>query len=228
VSRSLRRGALAAVAALSIAPLASACGAGQDPTTLEVKPDSVATTVGDIEIQNAFIITEPSGSTGSGAGAAVVTGRVFNNGTSAKSLESITVQGASGQVTLKTADGSTGPITIPANGSVTLGGAGNPVALLADSKGVVPGDFQAAVFSFSGAGDVRIDPSVVPAEHYFAPFGPNVVASPSTAAMPSTLPSGSASAPASGSPSGSPKAGASGKPASGSTMKPAGSSSPKA
>ncbi len=226
VSRSLRRGALAAVAALSIAPFASACGTGQDPQTLEVKPDSVATTVGDIEIQNAFILTEPKG-----GGAAVITGRVFNNGTTATKLESVSVRGAADQVTLKGANGAAGPITIPAGGSVALGGDGNPVALLADSTGVRPGDFQPTVFTFSGSGDVRISPAVVPAEHYFAPYGPGVAATPSTVAMPSTLPSGSASAPA-GAPSASgsavPGAGASGSPASGTTMKPVTSGSPKA
>ena len=192
MSRSLRRGALAAVATLSIAPLAAACGAGQDPQTLEVKPDSVATTVGAIEIQNAFIITEPSGS-----GAAVVTGRVFNNSESAQQLTSVTVRGAAAQVKLTGADGKAGPITIPANGSVTLGGKGNPVAELSDSQGITLGSFQTTVFDFSSTGQVDIDPSVVPAEHYFASFGPGVDASPSVSAPPSVVPSGTPSAAAS-------------------------------
>ncbi|MDI5969512.1 hypothetical protein POF50_009180 [Streptomyces sp. SL13] len=200
MSSSLRRGVLAAVITLSIAPLAAACGVGQDPQSLEVKPDSVATTVGDIEIQNAFIITEPQGS-----GAAVFTGRVFNNSTSAQQLTSITVQGSAAQAKLTGADGKAGPITIPANGSVALGGKGNPVAELSGSQGLDVGGFQKAVLDFSSTGQVTVDPAVVPAEHYFAPYGPSVEATPSTAALPSTLPSGSASAPA-GAVSGAPSA----------------------
>lgn len=202
MSRSLRRGALAAVLVVSIAPLAAACGTGSDPQTLEVKPDSVATTVGSVAIQNAFIITEPKGT-----GPAAVSARVFNNGASAQKLTAIAVEGATSPVRLMGADGKAGPLTIPAGGSVTLGGKGNPSATLADSQGVVDGNFQTTVFRFSGSGDVSISPSVVPAVRYFAAYGPSVVATPSAtgtaSGAPSTLPSGSTS--------GSPATGGTGK-----------------
>lgn len=59
MSSSLRRGALAAAAiAFSIASLA-ACGAGHNAQTLEIKPDNAATSVGDIKVQNAVVITQP-------------------------------------------------------------------------------------------------------------------------------------------------------------------------
>ncbi len=198
MSRSLRRGALAAVLAVTIAPLAAACGAGSDPQTLEVKPDSVATTVGDVEILNAFIITEPQGATGPAA----ITARVFNNGTTAQQLTGISVQGASAPVTLTAANGKTGPLTIPAGGSVTLGGSGNPTAELTNSQGVTAGNFQNTVFAFSRTGQVHIAPSVVPAERYFKTYGPGVQVSPSASGAPSANPSGSASP--SGLPSASP------------------------
>jgi hypothetical protein len=204
VSSSLRRGALAAVLAVTIVPLAAACGTGSDPQTLEIKPDSVATSVGDVSIQNAYIVTEPQGA---GSGPAAITARVFNNGDAAQTLDSISVQGASGQVTIAKADGASGPLTIPAHGSVTLGGKGNPSAQLADSTGVVDGDFQNTVFDFSRTGQVAIAPSVVPAKQFFSSYGPTAPASPSPtggAAFPSTS--------ASGSPSGSPVGLASGSP----------------
>lgn len=206
MSRSLRRGVLAAVAALTIAPLAAACGTGDHPQTLEVKPDSVATTVGDIQIQNAYIITEPQGS-----GPATVTAKVFNNSTSAQKLTAIAVHGATAQVTLTAADGTTGPLTIPAQGSITLGGSGNPSAALADSKGIALGNMQSTIFDFSASGQVAVAPSVVPATHYFSAFGPSITATPSggPSGSPSTGPSGSATP--LGSASGSPSA--SGKPA---------------
>ncbi|GAA1900923.1 hypothetical protein [Streptantibioticus ferralitis] len=190
MSRSLRRGAVAAVLALSIAPLAAACGAGSDSQTLQVKPDSVATSVGNINVQNAYIITEPNGT-----GPATVTARIFNNGTNPEQLTGITVEGAAQQVKLTGSDGKTGPITIPANGSVTLGGSGNPTALLASSQGVVPGNFQSTVLNFSSTGQVSLAPQVTPATHFFQPFGP-VEVTPSTPAsgQPSARPSGSASA----------------------------------
>ncbi len=203
MSRSLRRGALAAVLAVTIAPLAAACGTGDDPQTLEVKPDSVATTVGDVQIQNAFIVTEPKGT-----GAAAITARVFNNSTSAQRLTAIAVQGVRGPVTLTAADGKTGPLTIPAGGAVTLGGKGNPSAVMADSTGVSLGGFQNTVFEFSGTGEVSIAPSVVPAVQYFSAYGPGVQATPSptgpgasTSGAPSANPSGSVSPSGSGSPS---------------------------
>jgi hypothetical protein len=236
VSSSLRRGALAAVLVVTIAPLAAACGTGSDPQTMEVKPDSVATSVGDVEIQNAFILTEPQGA---GAGSpAAVTARVFNNGSTAQQLTSISIQGVSTPVTLTSADGSSGPLTIPAHGSITLGGQGNPSAQLPDSSGVVDGDFQNTVFDFSRTGQVAIAPSVVPAERYFSSYGPSITATPAAGAtgLPSANPSGSAATTglASTGPSSSASAASTGKTGtttakkSGATDKPVASSSPKA
>ncbi len=199
MSRSLRRGAVAAVLALTVVPFAAACGAGSDSQTLQVKPDSVATSVGNIKVQNAFIITEPNGT-----GPAAVTARIFNNGSSPEQLTGITVEGAAQQVKLTGTDGKSGSITIPANGSLTLGGSGNPTAILSSSQGVVPGNFQSTVFNFSSTGQVSLAPQVTPATHYFQPFGPGIEVTPSAPAsgVPSAHPSGSASA----------KPGASGKP----------------
>jgi hypothetical protein len=231
VSSSLRRGALAAVLAVTLVPLAAACGTGDDPQTLEVKPDSVATTVGDVAIQNAYIITEPKGT-----GPAAVSARVFNNGTSAQQLTAIAVQGASSPVTLTGPDGKSGPLTIPAGGSVTLGGKGNPSATLSSSQGVVVGNLQNTVFRFSSTGDVSIAPSVVPAVSYFSVYGPSVTATPSVGTSASGAPSGSPSGAPSGSASANPsssatagKAAKTTKPAKPGTSKaPVASSSPKA
>lgn len=77
MSSSLRRGALAAAAtAFSIAAL-SACAAGTDAQTLEVKPDNAETAVGDIKIQNAIVITQPVTDS---PGPAVVSATLFNTG----------------------------------------------------------------------------------------------------------------------------------------------------
>ncbi|MCX4800742.1 DUF461 domain-containing protein [Streptomyces sp. NBC_01214] len=199
MSRSLRRGALAATAVVfSIASLA-ACGAGQDAQTLQIKPDNAAATKGEIEVQNALVITQ--GQKGE-KGPAVVSATVFNNGTKAETVDSITLPGSKGKVALKPAEGS-GKVTVPALGYVVIGGKGNASAVIEDgAANVRDGEVQKVVFQLSSTGGVELEAFVVPATGPYAPFGPT--------AAPATAPSGSPSGAPSGSPSGSPSAGASG------------------
>ncbi|MFF2847087.1 DUF461 domain-containing protein [Streptomyces sp. NPDC058001] len=204
MSRSLRRGTLAAtVLAFSVASLA-ACGAGTNAQTLQVKPDNAATSVGDIQIQNATIITQPDPKA---TGPAVVSATVFNHGTSDQTLDSITVTGT-GKAALKPATGS-GPLTVPAGGSVVIGGKGNASAVLASGReSVQNGNAQPVTFTFSKTGDVKLESFVVPASGYFSGWGPSELPSPSASpsTSPSTSPGTSTSSPgAPGStPSGSP------------------------
>ncbi|MCX4714446.1 DUF461 domain-containing protein [Streptomyces virginiae] len=201
MSRSLRRGALAATAVVfSIASLA-ACGAGQDAQTLQIKPDNAAATKGDIEVQNALVITQ--GQKGE-KGPAVVSATVFNNGTKAQTLDGITLPGGKGKVALKPAEGS-GKVTVPALGYVVIGGKGNASAVIEDGAATVrDGEVQKVLFQLSSTGGIELEAFVVPATGAFAPFGPT--AAPAPAASPSGTPSGTPS----GSPSGSPSAGATG------------------
>ncbi|MFD7663016.1 DUF461 domain-containing protein [Streptomyces sp. NPDC059788] len=203
MSRSLRRGVLAAtVLTLSIATL-SACGAGNDAQTLQVRPDNAATSVGDLKIQNASVVTQPDPDA---KGPAAVTATVFNNGSKDQTLESIKVDGANKEAKLSPAKGS-GPIVIPAGGSVVIGGQGNPSAVLNDgSESVKNGDAQSVTFDFSGAGKVVLRAFVVPAKTYFKEYGPSEVPSPSNTANPSGSPSSSAGTPGKSTPSGTPGA----------------------
>ncbi|WP_306321453.1 MULTISPECIES: DUF461 domain-containing protein [unclassified Streptomyces] len=190
MSSSLRRGALAAAAiAFSIASLA-ACGAGNNAQTLEVKPDNAATSVGDIKIQNATVITQPDRES---KGPAVVTGTIFNNGRTAQTLDAITVDRVGKTAKLSGAKGGS-KITVPAGGSVILGGKGNATAELPNSRtAVLDGNAQPITFSFSKAGDVKLKAFVVPADSYFQKWGPSEIpAVPGASASPST----SASTPA--------------------------------
>ncbi|MFD7400811.1 DUF461 domain-containing protein [Streptomyces virginiae] len=217
MSRSLRRGALAATAVVfSIASLA-ACGAGQDAQTLQIKPDNAAATKGDIEVQNALVITQ--GQKGE-KGPAVVSATVFNNGTKAQTLDGITLPGGKGKVALKPAEGS-GKVTVPALGYVVIGGKGNASAVIEDGAATVrDGEVQKVLFQLSSTGGIELEAFVVPATGAFAPFGPT--AAPAPAASPSGTPSGT--------PSGSPSAGAAGAaagatPSGSATGKPSGSPS---
>ncbi|MER5310873.1 DUF461 domain-containing protein [Streptomyces sp. NPDC002773] len=190
MSRSLRRGALAATALVfSIAAL-SACGAGNDAQTLGVRPDNAAVTVDDVKIQNALVITQPEAGV---KGPAVVSATVFNNGDKPQTLDSISLPGSNATVTLKPAEGS-GPISIPAGGSVVIGGAGNATATIENgSEATRKGDAQKVVFKLSRTGDVGLSAFVVPASSYFKDFGPSIVpAPPGTKPSASATPSGEA------------------------------------
>ncbi|MBT2510913.1 DUF461 domain-containing protein [Streptomyces sp. ISL-98] len=196
MSRSLRRGALAATAIVfSIASLA-ACGAGNDAQSLGVKPDNAATSVDNIKIQNAAIVTQPKLDA---EGPAVVTAKLFNNGTKAETLESIKLPGTDVPVKLKPAKGS-GPVTVPAGGSLLLGGEGNASAVIEKGREAArDGDAQPVVFELSSTGSVELRAFVTPATHYFKGFGPSEAPKP-----PAATPTGSATATPSGTPTGTP------------------------
>ncbi|WP_405831067.1 DUF461 domain-containing protein [Streptomyces sp. NBC_01176] len=201
MSSSLRRGALAAAAiAFSIASLA-ACAAGNDAQTLEVKPDNAATSVGDIKIQNALVITQPDTTS---TGPAVISATLFNNGRTAQTLDSVSVAG-DGTAQLTPAAGK-GKLTIPAGGSVILGGKGNASAALSSpGTAVKDGNAQKITFTFSKTGAVSLRAFVVPAASYFSKWGPSdIPAAPGATATGSATASPDASTSPSDSASGAP------------------------
>lgn len=181
MSSSLRRGALAAAAiAFSITSLA-ACGAGNNSQTLQIRPDNAATTVGDIKIQNAVVITQPDMES---TGPAAISATVFNSGDTAQTLDAIKVDGTDKAAELKPAKG--GSLTIPAGGSLIIGGKDNASAVLPSSREALQdGNAQRITFTFSETGDVSLRAFVVPAEGYFEGWGPSEVpAAPGATASP--------------------------------------------
>lgn len=207
MSRSLRRGALAATAVVfSIASLA-ACGAGQHAETLQIKPDNAAVTKGDIKVQNALVITQEKDK----KGPAAVSATLFNAGIKEQTLDAITLPGGKATVALKPAGGAT-KVVIPAGGSVVLGGKGNASAVVSGAEGVVDGNVQKVVFQTSTTGGVELDAFVVPSTGMYAGFGPTAAPA-APGATPSGSPSGTPSGTPSGSPAGSPSGSASGSPA---------------
>ncbi|MER5522898.1 DUF461 domain-containing protein, partial [Streptomyces sp. NPDC002763] len=173
MSSSLRRGALAASAIVfSIASLA-ACGAGNNAQTLEIKPDNAATSVGDIKVQNALVITQPDLQS---TGPAVVSATVFNSGKTDQTLQSITLDGSGTSAELKPAKGQS--LTVPAHGSLILGGKDNASATLPSGREAVQdGNAQKITFTFSKTGKVSLRAFVVPATSYFDKWGPSQVPS---------------------------------------------------
>ncbi|MFI2760252.1 DUF461 domain-containing protein [Streptomyces echinatus] len=223
MSSSLRRGALAASAIVfSIASLA-ACGAGNDAQTLEIKPDNAATSVGDIKIQNATIITQPDLKA---SGPAAVSATLFNSGETAQTLQSIAVPGSNESVKLSPAKGQS--LTVPAHGSLVIGGKDNASALIPNGReSVQDGNAQKITFTLSKTGEVSLPAFVVPATSYFDKWGPTEIpsASPSASAGKTGAPGASASS--SGKPEKSGKATPSGS-ASGSPAGPSDSASQSA
>ncbi|NGO71597.1 DUF461 domain-containing protein [Streptomyces boncukensis] len=172
MSSSLRRGTFAATAlALAVATL-TACGAGNDAQTLDIKPDNAATKVGAIKAQNVNVVTDAEGEEGSGA--ATVTGRLFNDGKKDQTLRSVTV-GSGTRAKLTPAPGEKA-LTVPAGGSLALGGKGNAAALLTDAEaaGVRNGNAQPVTFDLSRTGEVKLRATVVPARHGHDDVGPSV------------------------------------------------------
>ncbi|MGW4561285.1 DUF461 domain-containing protein [Streptomyces sp. NPDC004561] len=206
MSSSLRRGALAASAIVfSIASLA-ACAAGNSSQTLEVKPDTAATSVGDIKVQNATIITQPDLKS---TGPAVVSATLFNMGSTDQTLQSISIAGSSEAVKLSPAKGQSS-LTVPAHGSLALGGQGNASAEIPSGRSAVQdGNAQQVTFTLDKTGAVSLSALVVPATGYFDKWGPSQIPSgPATASpAPGATASGSAKPRKHGKATASPSAG---------------------
>ncbi|BAJ29257.1 MULTISPECIES: hypothetical protein [Kitasatospora] len=194
MSRSLRRGAAAAIVLAAIVPLA-ACAAGNDASTLEIKPDNAATSIaGKVKLNNIVVVT-PAGTAGEYKGAAAVTVNIANTGTSDEVLTSVKIGDTAAKLT--GADGAAvTSIQIKAGQSVLLGGTGNPTAQIASSDLSV-GGYATTTFGFQQAGEVSADANVQPAVGHYAGFGPKAAASPSAAASGSAAASAGASAGAS-------------------------------
>ncbi|MFD5855198.1 DUF461 domain-containing protein [Streptomyces chartreusis] len=206
MSSSLRRGALAAASlAFSITSLA-ACAAGNDAQTLQIKPDNAATSVGDIKIQNALVITQPDLES---TGPVAISATLFNSGKTAQTLDAIKVDDTDKTAELKAAKG--GSLTIPAGGRLIIGGKGNASAVLSSSREAIQdGNAQKITFTFSETGDVSLRAFVVPAESYFEGWGPTEVpAAPETTSSPTGTPTGTPNAGAEATPSGGASAGSS-------------------
>ncbi|MFI8001614.1 DUF461 domain-containing protein [Streptomyces sp. NPDC086010] len=198
MSRSLRHGALAATALVfSIATL-SACGAGNNAQTLQVRPDNAATAVDGIKIQNLNVITQPDHEA---EGPAVISATLFNDTTKREVLEKITLPGGNATVKLQPAKGK-GPLVLPAGGRLVLGGKNNASAVIENGRQVgADGSVQNVAFTFSETGDIELGAAVVPATSFFEKFGPSTLPKP----KPTPTPSGDASE-TPGAESGSPSA----------------------
>ncbi|MET8545311.1 DUF461 domain-containing protein [Kitasatospora sp. NPDC004799] len=196
MSRSLRRGSIAALAAIAIASLSS-CAAGNTPDTLQIKPDNAAATLGtNLRLNNIVVVTGEHAS-GDHTGPANVVVNIGNSANTPAELQSVTVGGAAATF----ADAAGAPlssIVVPAGGSVAIGGQGNPSATLASAT-VHVGGFAPTVFTFKDGQKVEAQAGVSPdsGEHgrgLYKGFGPT----PSPTATPAKTATPGAPAPTAG------------------------------
>ncbi|MDH6704824.1 hypothetical protein P3T27_001527 [Kitasatospora sp. MAA19] len=193
MSRSLRRGSIAAIAAIAIASLSS-CAAGNTPDTLQVKPDNAAATLGtNLRLNNIVVVTGDE-SSGEHTGPANVTVNISNTGSTPAELQSITVGNGATAAFTDAAGAPLSTIVVPAGGAVAIGGAGNPSAKVA-SVGVQVGGFVPASFTFKDGQKVDAQAGVSPNKGLYQGFGPTAT----PAAVPTKGATPAATAPVTGS-----------------------------
>ncbi|MGW3076981.1 MULTISPECIES: DUF461 domain-containing protein [unclassified Kitasatospora] len=205
MSRSLRRGSIAAIAAIAIASLSS-CAAGNTPDTLQIKPDNAAATIGTHLRLNNIVVVTGQGAVGDHTGPANVVVNIANTADTPAELQSVTVGGAATTF----ADAAGAPlsgIVVPAGGAVAIGGQGNPTAT-ASSATVHVGGFAPTVFTFKDGQKVEAQAAVSPdsGEHghgLYQGYGPT----PSPTATPAKTTTPGATAPAAGTTPGAPTTG---------------------
>ncbi|MGW3179641.1 DUF461 domain-containing protein [Kitasatospora sp. NPDC001119] len=221
MSRSLRRGSIAALAAIAIASLSS-CAAGNTPDTLQIKPDNAAATLGTNLRLNNIVVVTGEGASGDHTGPANVVVNIANTADAPAELQSVTVGGAATTF----ADAAGAPlsgIVVPARGAVVIGGQGNPSATAASAT-VHVGGFAPTVFTFKDGQKVEAQAAVSPdsgadGRGLYKGFGPT----PSPTATPAKTTTPGATTPGATAPA--PGATTPGAPATGAAV-PAGTTAP--
>ncbi|MEV0533650.1 DUF461 domain-containing protein [Kitasatospora sp. NPDC050463] len=218
MSRSIRVGSIAAIAALAIASLSS-CSAGNQAETLEIKPDNASATIGTDLLLNNIVVVTGDESSGEHTGPANVSVNISNTGAEAVELQSVVVGDGATAVFADEKGAPLSTVVIPAGGAVLLGGTGNPTARVASAT-VHVGGFVPTAFAFKNGEKVATQAAVSPNKGLYKGWGPT--------ASPAAAPSKAASSP-SASATATPSAGAStpaGAAATTGAATPAGTTSP--
>ncbi|MCF2532971.1 DUF461 domain-containing protein [Yinghuangia soli] len=159
--------AAALIAALPVAAL-SGCAAGNSAETLKIKPDTPATTLGALKIQNVVLLTGPLGA----AGPLTVTGSIYNGGGAPDQLERISVNELPVPAVITPAPNHPELRVLPTQ-TLQIGGPGNTTALVANAADLVrAGDSRRVTFRFAREGEVTLWVPVLPANGYYVGYGP--------------------------------------------------------
>jgi copper(I)-binding protein len=197
VTRLNRRLLLGAIAVLL--PALAGCEAGLNAPTLEFHPASsgVSTTVNGITLDNLFVLGAPVGSAlPPGGRAGVFLAIESENG---DRLVSVSAPGTASAVKL-----TGGPVDLPAQTLVDLGGPVPQVVLTGLVNPLSGGETVRLTLTFAQAGVVTLGVPVEPHAYDYATYFPPPIPTPTLSVRPRARASGSASASASASPSASP------------------------
>lgn len=188
MSRSIRVGSIAAIAALAIASLSS-CSAGNNAETLEIKPDNASATLGTDLLLNNIVVVTGDESSGEHTGPANVSVNISNTGAEPAELQSIVVGDGATAVFADEKGAPLSTIVVPPGGAVLLGGEGNPSARVA-SASVHVGGFVPTAFAFKNGEKVATEAAVSPNKGLYKGWGPT--------ASPAAVPSKAAGSPSAG------------------------------
>lgn len=149
-----------AAIALFVAPVASGCYQNLDNTVSVMGPtgNGVQMEVGRLSVKNLTLVAGPEGRVASVVFTAV------NNGEQADAITGVTVAGT--RATIRTA-----PLRVPPGGTVEVGG-DSPNQVVVTGLTVPKGSYADVAMSFRDAGSVTQEVLVVPAEGYYADYGP--------------------------------------------------------
>ncbi len=197
-----RRLLLGAIAVL--VPMLAGCEAGLNAPTLEFHPASsgVTTTVNGITLANLFVLGPPVGSAlPPGGQAGVFLAIQSENG---DRLVSVSAPGTASSVKL-----AGGPIDLPAQTLVNLGGPEPQMVLTGLANPLSGGETVQLTLVFAQAGVVTLGVPVEPQSYDYATYSPPAIPTPTQSVQPGAHATGSASAGASATGSASASPGAS-------------------
>jgi copper(I)-binding protein len=192
----IRSSLLAGAVALLVVPALAGCEAGLNAPTLEFHQASFGAhdSVGGIIISNAFVLAAPSGQTlQTGSDAGLFLG-LFNNGSSADTLTSVSLP--DGGATSVTITG--GSVTVPGNAGVNLTGPTPKIVLHGLTKPLSGGGSIEVELTFQNAGSTELLAPVEPQSFYYStlsqPPSPSAAVTPSANGAASVSPSATATA----------------------------------
>ena len=180
-------------------PTLAGCEAGLNAPTLEFHPASagVSTTVNGITVDNLFVLGAPVGSAlPPGGQAGVFLAIQSENG---DRLVSVSAPGTASSVKL-----AGGPIDLPAQTLVDLGGPVPQMVLSGLANPLSGGETVQLTLTFAQAGVITLGVPVEPYAYDYATYSPPPIPKPTPSAKPKAHATGSASASPSASPSTTP------------------------
>lgn len=213
VARSMLIGGLALLAV----PAVAGCEAGNDAPTLEFH-NAASGGYSDstpIHISNAFVLGAPTGQTLPAGGAAGLFLGMFNTGTGADKLESVSAATSGGQPVASSVEVTGGSVALPPGQSTNLTGPKPSLVLKGLKAPLQNGSTVVITLQFASAGSVKVDAPVQAQSDFYSTFSPPAAGTPKVSPSASPKASGTVTPKAGATPkaSATPAASASATPA---------------